>query len=151
MLIAMSKKVGDFVPYIGGPEFAHHLIPILEPLCQIEEPTVRNAAAASMSKILSLLSPSHTTSIAQFNEFFMRISNEEDGEVFYGRVSACQFFPDLYRLLSPTDKQTLREVYSKFFSDEMSMVRRGAVLSFIRFSEVVDVDVLSTEFIQLMK
>lgn len=32
VLMVLAQKLGDFVPYIGGPEFAHHLIPALEVL-----------------------------------------------------------------------------------------------------------------------
>lgn len=151
VLIALAQKLGGFVPYIGGPEYAHTLIPVLEPLCEIEEPTVREAAAASVSAILLTLSPSHGTSVGQFYEMFLRLSNEEGGEIFYGRVSCAQFLPELYRVVPAQDRTTLRETYNKFIADEMSMVRRGAAINFLRLVENCEPELAGSEFMQVMR
>lgn len=37
----MSEELGNFVEYVGGPEYGHVLLSPLENLAAIEEPLVR--------------------------------------------------------------------------------------------------------------
>ena len=39
------------MPYVGGPQFAHLLLPLLETLSNVEETVVRDKAVESLSKI----------------------------------------------------------------------------------------------------
>lgn len=41
MLTALSEELGNFVEYVGGPEWGHVLLSPLENLAAIEEPLVR--------------------------------------------------------------------------------------------------------------
>lgn len=41
VLTALSEELGNFVEYVGGPEYAHVLLSPLEHLAAIEEPLVR--------------------------------------------------------------------------------------------------------------
>ena len=41
VLTALSEELGNFVEYVGGPEFGHVLLSPLENLAAIEEPLVR--------------------------------------------------------------------------------------------------------------
>lgn len=40
-MTALSEELGNFVEYVGGPEFGHVLLSPLENLAAIEEPLVR--------------------------------------------------------------------------------------------------------------
>lgn len=51
VLLAMAEELGKFVPYVGGPAFAHHLLPPLENLSQVEETVVRDKAVESLIKV----------------------------------------------------------------------------------------------------
>lgn len=51
VLLAMAEQLGGFVPYVGGPNQAHCLLPLLENLSQVEETVVRDQAVASLCKI----------------------------------------------------------------------------------------------------
>lgn len=42
VLTALSEELGNFVEYVGGPEYAHVLLSPLENLAAIEEPLVRD-------------------------------------------------------------------------------------------------------------
>lgn len=44
VLTALSEELGNFVEYVGGPEFGHVLLSPLENLAGIEEPLVREKA-----------------------------------------------------------------------------------------------------------
>lgn len=41
VLTALSEEMGNFVEYVGGPEWGHVLLSPLENLAAIEEPLVR--------------------------------------------------------------------------------------------------------------
>jgi serine/threonine-protein phosphatase 2A regulatory subunit A len=101
--------------------------------------------------LLGQITPQYTQSIAAFVELLQRLSNEENGEVFYGRVSACMFLPDLYKTVTATDQATIREIYAKYVQDEMSMVRRAASQCFIRLASLMDHELVQTDMLALMK
>jgi serine/threonine-protein phosphatase 2A regulatory subunit A len=51
VLQAIAEELGDFVPYVGGPPFAHCLLPPLEAVSTVEETVVRDAAVAALCKV----------------------------------------------------------------------------------------------------
>ena len=60
VLLAMAEELGNFVPYVGGPEYAHTLLVPLETLCCTEETVVREQAVKSLSQVGTELSASST-------------------------------------------------------------------------------------------
>ena len=44
VLTALGDELGNFVDYVGGPEYGHVLLSPLENLAAIEEPLVREKA-----------------------------------------------------------------------------------------------------------
>lgn len=151
VLLVISEKLEKFLPLVGGPDHAHVLLQLFEALCDIEEVTVRNLAAASCSKVLKQLSGQHKTQAVAYFEMIRRMSNEESGEIFYSRVSACLIAVDLYPLLNDADKTILREIYGRLCKDELPIVRRAAMSVFMRFSALLDGEILVTEFLNLLK
>ncbi len=55
VLLAMAEQLGSFVPYVGGPSFAHCLLPPLETLAGVEETVVREKAVDSLCQVCSVL------------------------------------------------------------------------------------------------
>ena len=51
VLLAMADELGKFVPYVGGPSYAHTLLVPLETLCCTEETVVREKAVESMALV----------------------------------------------------------------------------------------------------
>jgi len=51
VLLAMADELGGFIPYVGGVEHAHVLLPPLETLCTVEETVVRDKAVESLCSI----------------------------------------------------------------------------------------------------
>lgn len=151
VLLKMAAKVGNFIPFIGGPEYAHSLVQLVEALCNIEEVTVRTTASSSICKILSQLRPSDSVSVQAFLELFQRLSNEDLGEIFYGRVSACQIIAELYRVVSNVDRTLVTEIFGKLVLDDLSMVRRAASTAFIKLCSYADSEIISSEFLLIMK
>jgi len=58
----MAEELGNFVPYVGGPDHAYCLLDILEALAQVEETEVRDkvfffvAAFSNIFRVLVLTS-----------------------------------------------------------------------------------------------
>ena len=42
VLVAMAEQLGQFVPYVGGKEYAYKLLEPLEKLAHVEEMAVRD-------------------------------------------------------------------------------------------------------------
>lgn len=42
VLVVLAEELGKFVDYVGGPKFAHLLLPSLEELAGVEETLVRD-------------------------------------------------------------------------------------------------------------
>jgi len=51
VLLALAEELGVFIPYVGGVEYAHVLLPPLETLCTVEETCVRDKAVESLCRI----------------------------------------------------------------------------------------------------
>lgn len=51
LLLAMAEELAVFIPYVGGEEHAHVLLPPLETLCTVEETCVREKAVESLCRI----------------------------------------------------------------------------------------------------
>lgn len=55
MLLALAEELGKFVPYVGGPAYAHVLLNPLESLSAVEETVVREKAVQSLADVGSEL------------------------------------------------------------------------------------------------
>jgi serine/threonine-protein phosphatase 2A regulatory subunit A len=58
---------------------------------------------------------------------------------------------ELYVLLNDADKAILREIYGRLCRDELPIVRRAGSLAFQNFCKLVDSEILSNEFLTLLK
>lgn len=57
MLIVLAEQLGNFVPYVGGAEYAHSLISPLEELANTEEAVVRGKATEGLKTIAENMTP----------------------------------------------------------------------------------------------
>lgn len=55
VLTALSEELGNFVEYVGGPEWGHVLLSPLENLAAIEEPLVREKVGNDLVQVLGFL------------------------------------------------------------------------------------------------
>ncbi|KAF2550266.1 hypothetical protein F2Q68_00036270 [Brassica cretica] len=58
VLLAMAEELGVFIPYVGGVEHAHVLLPPLETLSTVEETCVREKAVESLCRVGSQMKES---------------------------------------------------------------------------------------------
>lgn len=55
VLLSLAEELGNFLPYVGGTEYAHLILNILEKLASIEENLVREKTIESLHKIVQVL------------------------------------------------------------------------------------------------
>eukprot|EP00602_Paraphysomonas_sp_CaronLab_P003524 CAMPEP_0185025596 /NCGR_PEP_ID=MMETSP1103-20130426/8491_1 /TAXON_ID=36769 /ORGANISM="Paraphysomonas bandaiensis, Strain Caron Lab Isolate" /LENGTH=554 /DNA_ID=CAMNT_0027558833 /DNA_START=228 /DNA_END=1892 /DNA_ORIENTATION=- len=153
VILALGRKIGDILSFIGGPEYAHLVVPIIEALCCIEETVVRSAASASACRILAQIDPNaHSTSAQAFISMLKRLCGEEAGEVFYPRVSACQMIDEIYRVaVNSGDRAAVQDIYFGLCRDDMAIVRRAAALAFPKVVKLAEPSAQSAEFLELLK
>ncbi|ESR55104.1 hypothetical protein CICLE_v10022447mg [Citrus x clementina] len=83
VLLAMAEELGVFIPYVGGVEHAHVLLPPLETLCTVEETCMRDKAVESLCRIGSQMRESDLV-----DWFIPLVKRLAAGEWFTARVSA---------------------------------------------------------------
>ena len=150
VLLVLATVLGDFLQFVGGPDQAVSLIGIFEKLCCTEDVVVRNSASVSITKILGLISPNKVDIFHAYYEMYQRLCNE-DGEVFYGRMSASLISADIYRLAPAAERAAVLEIYGKLVTDEMSMVRKAAGQVIIKLTQSVTVEATNADLSNLMK
>jgi serine/threonine-protein phosphatase 2A regulatory subunit A len=148
--LALARRLGDITPFIGGPEHAHLLLTIFGALCSVEETVVRASATSSISKILSTFNDGQSTTAQGYLTLLKRLCTEENSEIFYTKVSACQMIDEVYRLCS-SDRSAIQELYQTLCRDEMTIVRRAAALAFPKILKHVEPPLQSSEYLELLK
>lgn len=153
VLLAMSKRLGEVLPWCGGKDHVSCLLTVFEPLCAIEETVVRTAAAASVCKILSQLDEScPLASAAAYVALFKKLATIPDAETsFYCKVSAAQMAHEVYRVATVEERGPVQEVYFALCKDEMPIVRRAAATTFPKIAPLVDPSAQAGEFLQILK
>mmetsp|Transcript_36279 Transcript_36279/g.43822 ORF Transcript_36279/g.43822 Transcript_36279/m.43822 type:complete len:602 (+) Transcript_36279:101-1906(+) len=144
VLLAMAEELGEFISYVGGPEYARTLLPPLETIASVEETVVREQAGTSLCKIGEALPEAH---VVQY--FWPLIKRLATGEWFTSRVSACSLFETGYRKGPPAVRAELRGLFNRLCHDETPMVRRAAAQNLGKFAAAVEKEFLKTELMTL--
>lgn len=146
VLTALSEELGNFVEYVGGPEYGHVLLSPLENLAAIEEPLVREKAVESLNKISGDLSS------AQIEEFFIPlVIRLSKADWFTSKISATGLFTAPYPKASPPLQEGLRQQFSQLVHDDTPMVRRQAATNLAKFVQVMPSAIVVTEMIPLFQ
>lgn len=133
VLTVLAGELGDFVSLVGGPDYAHILLPSLETLSGAEEPLVRDKATDSLNKIC------HTLSSAQVHEHFIPLIKRLAGTSWFtSRVSATALYASaVTKLDSSQAQQEFLSTYQDLAFDEAPMVRRAAASNLAKIIEVL--------------
>ncbi|EAW08176.1 protein phosphatase 2A structural subunit TPD3 [Aspergillus clavatus NRRL 1] len=146
VLTALSEELGNFVEYVGGPEFGHVLLSPLENLAAIEEPLVREKAVESLNKIGEELSEK------QIEEFFVpMVLRLSKADWFTSKVSATGLYCIPYRKSQPSVQQSLRQYFGGLVHDETPMVRRQAANNLAKLVKEMQTQVIIDEMIPLFQ
>ena len=145
VLTALADELGQFVDYIGGPEYAHVLLSPLDTLAAVEEPVVRNKAVQSLNSICFILSP------AQISTYFLPLVKRLSlTDWFTSRASAVALYAAPYDKMSPETQSDMRDAFKTLGKDDTPMVRRAAATSLPEFISHLSKDVLLAETIPLV-
>ncbi|KAJ9312106.1 hypothetical protein DTO271D3_7677 [Paecilomyces variotii] len=146
VLTALSEELGNFVEYVGGPEYAHVLLSPLENLAAIEEPLVREKAVESLNKICDQLSQKQVEE--HFVPMTLRLSK---ADWFTSKISAAGLYSVPYRKVSPALQQTLRQQFGGLVHDDTPMVRRQSATHLAKFIKEMESQVIIDEMIPLFQ
>ncbi|CAN7050108.1 unnamed protein product [Brassica rapa subsp. trilocularis] len=144
VLLAMAGELGVFIPFVGGVEHAHVLLPPLESLCTVEETCVREKAVDSLCKIGSEMRESDLV-----DSFVPLVKRLAAGEWFAARVSACGLFHVAYQGCTDVLKTELRSIYNQLCQDDMPMVRRAAATNLGKFATTLESSYLNAEIMTM--
>uniref|UniRef100_A0A8C9NVC8 Protein phosphatase 2 scaffold subunit Abeta n=1 Tax=Spermophilus dauricus TaxID=99837 RepID=A0A8C9NVC8_SPEDA len=144
VLLALAEQLGNFTGLVGGPDFAHCLLPPLESLATVEETVVRDKAVESLRQI----SQEHTP-VALEAHFVPLVKRLASGDWFTSRTSACGLFSVCYPRASNVVKAEIRQHFRSLCSDDTPMVRRAAASKLGEFANVLELDSVKTEIVPL--
>lgn len=116
----LAEELGNFIPYIGGAEYAHILLNTLEGLSAMEEPLVRDKAVEALNKLCDTQSSEQIE-----NHFIPLLKRLSSTEWFSSRVSATGLFSTIISKVPIHVQDELLSVYKTLSVDEAPMVRRA--------------------------
>ncbi|KAK0427309.1 hypothetical protein QR680_010162 [Steinernema hermaphroditum] len=117
----LSKQLRDFVKFVGGPEYAHHILPALENFANVEEVLVREEAVQSIKEVVKDM-PSD-----RFEECFTPLLTRlAKADWFTSRTSACGLFAMGYERVGEAHQQEIEDLFKCLCDDDTPMVRRAA-------------------------
>ncbi|KAL0760017.1 hypothetical protein Bca101_076167 [Brassica carinata] len=146
VLLAMAGELVVFIPFVGGVEHAHVLLPPLESLCTVEETCVREKVVDSLCKIGSEMRESDL--VDSFVPL-VKVRQLAAGEWFAARVSACGLFHVAYQGCTDVLKTELQSIYNQLCQDDMPMVRRAAATNLGKFATTVESSYLNAEIMTM--
>ncbi|PGH04846.1 hypothetical protein AJ80_08455 [Polytolypa hystricis UAMH7299] len=146
VLTALSEELGNFVEYVGGPEYGHILLSPLENLAAIEEPLVREKAVESLNKICEQLSQKQIEE--NFIPLTVRLSK---ADWFTSKISATGLYSAPYKRASPVLQQGLRQQFGHLVHDDTPMVRRQSASNLAKFVKEMSTQVIIDEMISLFQ
>ncbi|KAM6179011.1 serine/threonine-protein phosphatase 2A 65 kDa regulatory subunit A beta isoform-like [Rhynchocyon petersi] len=144
VLLALAEQLGNFTGLVGGPDFAHCLLPPLESLASVEDTAVRHRAVESLRQISQKQTPVGLD--AHFIPLMKRLAR---GEWVTSRTSACALFTSCYPRASSAGKADIRQCFHSLCSDDTPMVRRAAASKLGEFATVVELESVKSEIIPL--
>lgn len=125
ILALLANILGDFVQYIGGPNYAELLLHPLSTLAMNEEPMVRDGAVNSLVKIAKEMPISHLS-----QHFIPLVADLAHSEWFSCRIAAAGLYPITFEALSHAQiydaTKDLLDSFNTLITDDAPMVRRAA-------------------------
>lgn len=146
VLTALSEELGNFVEYVGGPEWGHVLLSPLENLAAIEEPLVREKAVESLNKICLKLSSQ------QVEDYFIPLTLRlSKADWFTSRISAAGLYNVPYTKSSPPMQEKLRQQFRILVHDDTPMVRRQSATNLAKFVREIPALIVVEDMIPLFQ
>lgn len=120
ILTVMAKELAQFVPLVGGQEYAPLLLTPLSTLASCEEQTVRTASVEALENI------SHELTKSQLSDHYVKLILQlAKSDWFSSRMSATGLFKTVLKRL-PDQQGELLKVFQHLIADDTPMVRRAS-------------------------
>ncbi|KAL3654179.1 hypothetical protein CASFOL_003860 [Castilleja foliolosa] len=146
VLGAMVEELGYFIPYVGGVEHAHVLLPPLEMFCTEGETCVRDKAVESLCRIGSQMRDNDL-----INSFVPVVKRLAAGESFTARASACGLFHVAYPSAPDMLKTELRSIYRLLCQDDKEPVRKAAATNLGKFAATIESAYIKTDVVPMLE
>lgn len=163
VLTALSEELGNFVEYVGGPEYAHVLLSPLENLAAIEEPLVRDKVRSSnrcnfvsttnwVKAVDSLNKICEQLSQQQVEDYFIPLTIRlSKADWFTSKISATGLYKVPYSKATPQSQEGLRQQFGQLVHDDTPMVRRQSATNLAKFVKEMSAEVVIEEMLPLFQ
>mmetsp|Transcript_11423 Transcript_11423/g.12707 ORF Transcript_11423/g.12707 Transcript_11423/m.12707 type:complete len:607 (-) Transcript_11423:318-2138(-) len=121
VLAAIAMSLGKLIPYVGGSQYIHTLLPPLELLLAVEENYVRENAQKSAEQIANALPGENF-----HKEYAAMVTRLATKEWFTARVSACALISIPFNRFIPSEQEIQCQHFANLCRDDVPMVRRVA-------------------------
>jgi serine/threonine-protein phosphatase 2A regulatory subunit A len=147
VLLAMASCMNhDFIPLVGGAEFAFTMLPVLEQLVTVEELSVRDTAVDSLGSIILKMPADH------FDEHILTMySHLAERDWFTSRIAATGLTAAVYEKAPAGRRSQVLGLYSKLVRDDTPMVRRAAASSLSKLAMAMSHELVEPEALPLVE
>lgn len=141
-LLVLARELGSFLPLVRSPEA---LLPLMASLAGTDETVVRDAAVASVIKILAAMPGPSNVALELFR-------NLMGGEFFTSKQSAALLYPHVYSKCATDDqRELLRSQLDTLLGDDTPVVRKALAAALPDLVRAVSLDALSTFVLPVWK
>lgn len=139
----IAEQLGNFVKYVGGPQYAYFIINPLKNLIDSDEIFVRQKAIESLAAVCSCIpSSSRDTTITNL------ISQLFQGPYTTSRIAGCTLLPKLYEMVTGQNKAKLRRGFLACTRNEIPIVRRAALHAIPSLTNILKQNVIVSEIVR---
>ena len=139
----IAEQLGNFVKYVGGPNYASCLLPPLKTLCDNEDMFIRAKAIASMATVCAQIpAPQCDQTVTNL------LLGMFQGQYLTSRIAACSLMASLYDSVSDQNKAKLRRAFITCTKDEAPIVRRAAIHAIPKLCNVLKQTAIMGEIVR---
>lgn len=163
VLTALGDELGNFVEYVGGPEYGHVLLSPLENLATIEEPLVRDKVRCNVSYCIKIVLTADKA-VESLNKICDQLSQQQveqyfipltlrlsKADWFTSKISATGLYNTPYQHATPQSQEGLRQQFHQLVHDDTPMVRRQAANNLAKFVKSMPAAVVIEDMIPLFQ
>jgi len=141
----MAKHLGGFSKLVGSNENLVKVTDILELMCSIDEPVVRQNAIAAMKQILPNMPQSHV------EEHVLPGLQRMSEAGWMTRQSLCHLIPPVYPCVPESKQVDLLRMFQALTSDETPMVRKAVSAEIGPLARNLDKQLIAEYLIQTVQ
>lgn len=139
----IAEQLGDFVKYVGGPQYAACIINPLKNLIDSDEVFVREKAIESLAIVCSSVPVSSRDTIITnlLTQLFQ-------APYITSRIAGCSLLPKVYEMVTDQNKAKLRRGFIACTRFETPIVRRAALHAVQVLTSILNQNVVLSEIVR---